>query len=549
MLCGPFINFQHPMIAHHKPNWIDWGFVVFLALVCTVLAALQYRWTGEIARAELTRLRTSLSEQSRFLCHAFDAELAESCTQLRPSREEIAELGRDAAYALRHRDWLAGRPRPIFHRIAVGITAAENIQLFALEKESQRLAPMELPEEWAALKEHCTRDRTPGGIYWPYANPGGTLIEFYSSRHRGGSSDNERLFFELDLDYARDVWLPELVRAYLNPDGRTPIDVEIKTVMSPVLAIYSSGTSVSDGGEKPVSIRLNRQGRSPDKLSGPGSEGRWTLEARHTPGTLEAMVSSSRQRNLGVAVALNALILAAGVALVRHTRRSRELAEKQMQFVANVSHELRTPLTVIRGAAHNLQRGVVQDPGRIAQYSGLIIQHAERLGEMVEQVLALAGAQNGSALTRRPVSLIDVINTAVAATAEETQSAGCEVEWNAPASLPAITGDAAALQRVIQNLIINAAKHGGEGRWIGISAAGGAEAITIEVRDHGPGVPEAEQAAIFDPFVRGGRAQSGQVRGSGLGLSLVREIVAAHAGSVSMRNDGGAVFTIRFPIA
>jgi len=72
---------------------------------------------------------------------------------------------------------------------------------------------------------------------------------------------------------------------------------------------------------------------------------------------------------------------------VRHTRRSRQVAEAQMNFVGNVSHELRTPLTVIRGAAHNLQRPIVQEPERIGEYSGLIVQHAERLDELVEQVL------------------------------------------------------------------------------------------------------------------------------------------------------------------
>ena len=101
------------------------------------------------------------------------------------------------------------------------------------------------------------------------------------------------------------------------------------------------------------------------------------------------------------------------IALVFHTRRSRQLAQAQMDFVANVSHELRTPLTVIRGAAHNIKRGVVQERAQLEQYSGLIIQHAEQLTEMIEQLLELAGARkNQAALTRKPVQLVEVLQDA-----------------------------------------------------------------------------------------------------------------------------------------
>src|SRR5262249_23752240 len=156
-----------------------------------------------------------------------------------------------------------------------------------------------------------------------------------------------------------------------------------------------------------------------------------------------------------------------GIALVRNTRRSRQLADAQMDFVANVSHELRTPLTVIRGAAHNLKRGVVQERSQVEQYSGLILQHTEQLTQMVEQFLELAGARkNRAGLASDPVALKDVLKDAIAASEHDTKAAGCDVQFDAPASLPVITGDAPALRRVFQNLITNAAKHGGDGKWI-----------------------------------------------------------------------------------
>ena len=187
------------------------------------------------------------------------------------------------------------------------------------------------------------------------------------------------------------------METYLNPDGRLLNDVRVKALISPSTIIYSWRNDTLNSAGKPFSAQFNRQGRNPQDRRGANATFRWVLEAWHRPGALEAIVSASRTRNLAVAVLLTGLILVSGLALLRYTRRSRQLADAQMNFVANVSHELRTPLTVIRGAGHNLLRGVVQDPGQVEEYSRLIIQHADQLTAMVEQVLALAGAKKNQA--------------------------------------------------------------------------------------------------------------------------------------------------------
>ncbi len=365
----------------------------------------------------------------------------------------------------------------------------------------------------------------------------------------GGLQEVEWMIFELDPGYLERTWLPELVVKYLNPGGQAIYEVQVRAKDSGE-RLFASGHGQ---GPLDLSLPFNTQGRIPEDKRGPGLP-IWLLQVWHHHGALEALVGTARRRNLIVAVILNVLILSASGFLLQSTRRSRKLAEDQMNFAANVSHELRTPLTVIRGAAHNVKRGVVKDPGRVDEYMGMIIQHADQLTAMVEQVMEYAGLSQKSGLAARaPVPLEEVLHEAMAATAAETDAAGCTVHLDIGFSPPNLTGDPAALRRVFQNLIGNAAKHGGKGGWIGVltrAVTGAAPAVEIEVADRGPGIPEGEQADIFKPFTRGAGAQAAQTRGSGLGLSLVREIVEAHGGSIAVRSRAGqgASFIVRLPL-
>lgn len=535
-----------------KQIFYEWGFLALLGALCAVLTVLQYRWTGEVAEAEMTRLRADLNDQARDFCHAFDVELAAGCTQLLPDAGELQQRGRDDAHLDHLHKWLAGNPRPIFKSIAVAVPMRDDLQLFVLDQKNERFVQKDWPTEWAALRDNLARKGMRGGSP-PFNDPTGSLFELPVF---GGNPESEWLILQLDLDYARNTWLPELARKFLNPGGAVLNNVAVKSATPPGAPIYSSAENTNNKGRAEVSIRFNRQGHSTGNSRGPVPDGRWMLEAWHRPGALEAIVSVSRRRDLAVAAAVNALILLAGVLLVRQARRSRQLAETQIQFVASVSHELRTPLTVIRGAGHNLLRGIAREPGQIEQYSRLIIEHTDHLAQMVEQLLELADARKDqSTALRQPVALGEILHEAIAAAGHDTKSACCEVQCNLPANLPDVMGDALALRRVFQNLISNAAKHGGQGGWIGVTAATGENGKTpmveVQIADHGPGVPENELTEIFKPFFRGLTARTRQIRGSGLGLSLVREIVEAHGGAISVRSQcgAGAIFTVQLPLA
>ncbi|HEX5398906.1 MAG TPA: HAMP domain-containing sensor histidine kinase [Verrucomicrobiae bacterium] len=563
-----------------KQTHVEWGFVVLLAGFCAVLSVLQYHWTGELSRAEAERMRAGINEQAQEFCRAFDSTLTRSCEALVPADENLNDDNREEIHVQQFQKWKSSNPRPIFSQVAVAVSTLFGSQLFGQDLTTGKLTPVAWPSDWNSLQ--MLFSRRPMGGPPPYENPQGLLfaLPVFNARSwsngppdrvggfggpgspgergppfgRGRPPEMEWVIFELDTNYLRDTWLPELTRRYLNPGAHAFNNVVIKTVSSPRTVIFSSPVQSTNTFESPVTIAFNRQGRSPDARRGPGAEFCWELQVRPHWGAVDAIVDASRRRNLTVALLLNGLIFAAGFALLVHTRRSRKLSQAQMAFVANVSHEIRTPLTVIRGAGHNLLRGVAREPGQIEQYSRLIIQHAEQLTNMVEQVLELAGVRkNASASVHAPVAVADVLREAVAATRQDTETAHCEVHLELTPGLPPVVGDAPALRRVFQNLITNAAKHGGQGGWIGIAAtrveSGNPPMIEIKVADRGPGIPMEELTEIFKPFFRGAAAQAGQVRGSGLGLSLVREIVEAHGGTVWAESQfgHGSTFIVRLP--
>jgi signal transduction histidine kinase len=284
---------------------------------------------------------------------------------------------------------------------------------------------------------------------------------------------------------------------------------------------------------------------------------RWMLLARHQAGSLEAAVAKIRLRNMAASGGLLLLIIATATMMVRSSRQAAKLARLQMNFVAGVSHELRTPLTVIRTAAYNLRGRIGAQPQALERYGKLIQDESEKLTRLVEQVLQFAAARSGSLVKKpTPVPVEELIEDSLEASARALADPTIVVEKHIASDLPLVLADGPALRHAIQNLIENAVKYGGgEQHWVGVSAAapGGRDGQWVEIRvaDRGPGIPSNEQSHIFEPFIRGRRAVEDQIHGTGLGLNLVKTIVAAHGGSIAVHSSPqtGTEFVIRIPAA
>jgi signal transduction histidine kinase len=224
-----------------------------------------------------------------------------------------------------------------------------------------------------------------------------------------------------------------------------------------------------------------------------------------------------------------------------------------MEFAAGISHELRTPLAVIRSAAYNLRRGVVQDKEGVEQYASIVQDEARRLSNMVDQVLLYSETQSGrKKYSLGPVDVNEVIDRAVTNLSPTTDLEECEMTTNISPDLPPVLADASALTQCVQNLLSNALKYGKTNDKAQIEISAEKDTISNEVRlsimDHGPGIGEADQRHLFEAFYRGVRVGS-NIPGNGLGLHLVKRIMQAQNGRVtySPAEQGGARFTLHIP--
>src|SRR5207245_11253829 len=131
-------------------------------------------------------------------------------------------------------------------------------------------------------------------------------------------------------------------------------------------------------------------------MSGGEGQGAWQVRLRHRSGSLEAIVTQSRRRNLAISLGVLGLLGTAFILVIAAAHRQRRLARQQMEFVAAVSHELRTPLAVICSAGENLADGVVAESQQVKRYGSLIGTEGRRIGDMVERVLQFAGISSGA---------------------------------------------------------------------------------------------------------------------------------------------------------
>ena len=534
---------------------LDWALLGLITLVCIVLSLLQWRWTGEFALAERVRLEAVLNEQTQHLAQAFDEELKAACVALLPSAAELLDAGTGSAHMSRWHDAREEGGAAWFQHVAVAIPneARTGVRLFRIDGAAWREESW--PTGWQKLHDAmASRVRAEGGP--PAVEASTDLIEAPIFR---GAEEAEWMIFEVSREHVQREAIPRLMGRFLNPGTQEAV-FDAAVVAGDGTAVFGQAPKSTDAhaGIFALDQGLGLGGGGGGRGRRGGGRGqradikRWTLMTWHkATGSLQGAVTQARRRNLLTSLALISLMGVAAWALVQYTAKTRRLANLQMDFVAGVSHDLRTPLAAIRGAAFNI-RGGLAGADALDRYGQLIQRNAEDLTGMIDNLLAYSVSRRGGTLANGKMERVNIdtlVERAARSIEQELEAFDGELEVDIVPGTPDVAGDALALERAMRNLLDNAARHGASGKWVGVTARPDDGMVEIRVKDHGRGVRSEEIPRIFDAFYRGDDARQSRVRGAGLGLSLVKETITRHGGSVRVENatGGGAEFVMRLP--
>jgi signal transduction histidine kinase len=220
------------------------------------------------------------------------------------------------------------------------------------------------------------------------------------------------------------------------------------------------------------------------------------------------------------------------------------------QLLADVSHELNTPLTAMRGYIETLSMpDLALDPPTRQRYVNIVMEETHRLERIIGDLLDLARLEGGGTAVRQLRVEIAALFQRVAARHErDLQARRIELVEQVDSQASTVVGDPDRLEQAIQNLAANALRHTPEGGRITLSAERVGGDIRLSVRDSGSGIAPEQLPQIFDRFYKGDASRK-SAGGSGLGLSIVKAIVERHGGTITVRNDAGAVFEILLPAA
>ena len=227
--------------------------------------------------------------------------------------------------------------------------------------------------------------------------------------------------------------------------------------------------------------------------------------------------------------------------------RERAASEQRLRtFLADASHELRTPLVSMRGYAELFRIGAAREPGEVDKAMRRIEEESTRMGALLDDMLTLARLDEVADLAQEDVDLAALARDAV----DDARARAPDRPISAAADRPVIVrGDADRLRQVLANLVGNALVHTPPGTAVEVGVGSDGGEARLEVRDHGPGLPDAGPDALFERFWR---AEGGRERGpggAGLGLAIVAAIAEAHGGRVTAANapGGGAAFVVVLP--
>ncbi len=546
-----------------------------VAVVCT-LAVLQYRWTGEISRSEQQRLKANVTTSVRGFDQEFSYDFERLCEAFEIGPEvPLANL--ESRIVRQQSDWerVASRPA-LLAGIDIWKLEEGHAGFKSFEDSGKRFVEATWPERLGSLRPYLERQaellnaRVIGdrqAIYYPWTFLGSAPALIRPIFHLENAQDmyvqlQGFLILEFNKEFLEKQYVPELVVRHFGEPRVTSFGVAVRTMNAPYRTIYaSSATSPASSSAPDAAVNLvesvaeeaRRRGHAP--LQATAENDQWQLVVQDPAGSVDVGVAQWRRRNLAISFGLLAVLAGTMVLLFSVARRAERLAKLQMEFVAGVSHELCTPLAVINSAAENIVDGVVEGTAQVQEYGTIIREQGRRLERLVDEVLLFAAGRVGRlGYELRPTEVVPILEQSLSASEAMLRDEGFTFHKEISPQLPFVVADPEALGKCVENLISNAMKYSGENRWVALRAGcvlnQGSPEVQISIEDKGIGISPADLPHVFEPFYRAESVRDGQIRGVGLGLYLVKRMMEAMGGgvSVSSKLSKGSVFTLHFPV-
>lgn len=344
-----------------------------------------------------------------------------------------------------------------------------------------------------------------------------------------------------DPDYLRDHFFPEMLDSEMSRNASEPNNAGNQSVVMLHSKYDSTPMVVSPGWDDGApEVERNLEGAFPNL----------TLAIKLRGTTLKEVAYRFMRTNFLILGGLTVL-LAGGLGITyRNVSKEMALAKLKSDFVSNVSHELRTPLSLIRLYAETLEMGRMVSPDKYQEYYQIIRKESERLSALINNILDFSRIEAGrKEYDFRETDVCELVRNTLDSYRYQIAEQGFAFEENIE-PVPPMRVDREALARSLVNLVNNALKYSQDRKFIGVNLYRKNGSVKLEVVDHGIGIPSQEQDRIFEKFYRVGDPLVHNTKGSGLGLSLVRHIVKAHGGDVSVDSTPGegSKFTITLPV-
>ena len=405
--------------------------------------------------------------------------------------------------------------------------------------------PLEASKMAESLRTAAGKEELPVGFegWWTGAENHQTYWNFAYFIPPGVAEDRVALgMVAFDEDYLRNSFLPAMMK-----DVLTSKSIVLRgDANPPVMMIHPPKDST------PWVASANWDGGKPEMERAFTDVFPRLYLAIKYQGTTVADIGTKFLRYNYIVLGALSLLMAAGIWLTyRNVSREMTLSRLKSDFVANVSHELRTPLALIRLYAETLELGRLMAKEKYQEYFRIIREESERLTALINNILDFSRIEaGGKEYEFKETNLAELVHSTLESYRFQIQQNGFAFDENISGDIPPVIVDREAIARSLLNLVNNALKYSKDEKYIGVSLYRSNSCVNLEVQDRGIGIPKNEQEKIFEKFYRCGDALVHNIKGSGLGLSLVRHIARAHGGDVLVESapEKGSKFTIALPL-